>query len=105
MLNVFNLLYLSEQESAELLRVLDEKEVEYEVINEDQQDIGWICVEDEDEYNYARNIVDEFLERPTKKKSENYKKKKTRKGAIIFAVLGAIIFLSRYLKDIFTNFG
>lgn len=105
MLKVFNLLYISDQESASLLRVLDAKEVEYEIINEPNQDTGWVCVEDEDEYNYARNIIDEFLERPTKKKPENYKKNKTRKGAIIFAVLGAILFLSRYLKDIFANFG
>jgi len=104
MLKVFNLLYISDQQAAALLRVLDEQEVEYEILNERNQDTGWVCVDDEDEYNYARNIIDDFLEKePNKKKPANYKKK-TRKGAIIFAVLGALLFMSRYIQEIFSYF-
>lgn len=102
MLKVFNLLYLSKERSEQLLRLLDDREVEYTIANESNQDTGWIVVDDDDEYTYARDIVDDFLAQPVKKKPIK-SKKKVKKGAIVFSVVGALLFLSRYIKD-FVNY-
>ena len=103
MLKVFNLLYLSEQRSEDLLRELDAREVEYEVINEKNQDTGWIYVEDDQEYTYARDIIDEYLECQIKKKPIK-QTKKIKKGAILFAFIAALLFLSRYIKELVSYF-
>lgn len=103
MLKVFNLLYLSDERSEDLLRVLDMREVEYQVINEKNQDTGWIYVEDEQEYTYARDIIDEYLEQPINNKPVE-KITKISRGAIVFTVMAALLFLSRYIKELTSYF-
>ena len=102
MFRVFNLHYLSDDEAQSLLRVLDAEEVEYEVVSEFER-AGWVCVEDDDEYTYARDIIDNHL----RTKRSNKKKptaKKPKKAMYVFVAFGALLFLSRYIKEFMSYF-